>query len=141
PPPMSPFMPPPKPTEQIVKEDYRFAKLPDNDQLFELKADKIAELAPPLADIRDSRLARFKTDEVKKIEIDVKGKSIVLEKDKDKWRLEKPLTIEAESGPVRDLLEKLSSLEARGDDIKDDADLKSVGLDVPMAKISLTLEE
>src|SRR5262249_29389322 len=31
PPPASPFMPPPKPGFDIVKEEYRYAKLPDNE--------------------------------------------------------------------------------------------------------------
>jgi hypothetical protein len=141
PPPQSPFMPPQKPTIQMVKDEYRYAKIPENDQVFEVKADKIADLALPLADIRDARLARFKTDEVTKIEIDVKGKTIVLEKDKDAWRLQKPTAVEAEAGPVRDLLEKLASLEAKGGDVRDDADLKAVGLDAPLAKIALTLDE
>jgi hypothetical protein len=141
PPQQSPFMPPGKPTVQIIKEEYRYAKIPDNDQVFEVRADKLKDLAPTLAEIRDARLARFKADDVRKLEIDWKGKSLVLLKDKDKWRLEKPYPVDAETQPITELLDKLAGLEARGPEIRDREDLKNVGLDKPIATVTLSLEE
>jgi Domain of unknown function (DUF4340) len=143
-PPANPFGPPPKPNVVMVKEEYRFAKLPENDQLFEIRTDKLKDVTLTLADIRDPRVARFRTDDVKKVAIDHDGKAIVLVKKDDKWKLEGPpgaTPLDAESGPVTDLIDKLSALEARGGDIRDKADPKDVGLDKPAAKVTLDLEE
>jgi hypothetical protein len=139
--PPSPFGAPPKPSFDFVKEEYRFAKLPDNEQVFEIKTDKLKDLALPLGELRDPRLARFKTADVKKVEIDWKGKSIVLAKKDDKWHVEKPIAVDAESSPVNDVLDKLAALEAKGAEVKDKEDPKAVGLDKPMAKVAITLEE
>ena len=140
-PPANPFGPPPQPQITMVKEEYRFAKLPENDQLFEIRTDKLKDVTPTLADIRDPRIARFKTDDVKKISIEHDGKTIDLVKDKEKWKLEGPSPLDAESGPVNDLLDKLSGLEAKGGDIRDKFDLKEVGLEKPAVKVKLELEE
>lgn len=143
PPPQQPFMPPGKPTVQVIKEEYRYAKLPDNDQIFEIRAEKLKDIAPSHNDLRDARIARFKTGDVRKLEIDFKGQTIVLakDKDKDKWRIEKPQAVDAENQPVTELLDKLAALEAKGAEIRDREDPKDVGLDKPLATISLTLEE
>ena len=140
-PPASPFAPPPKPNITFVKEEYRFAKLPENDQLFEIRTDKLKDVTLSLADIRDPRVARFKPEDVKKVTIDHDGKKIVLMRDKEKWKLEGPSPLDAESGPVTDLLDKLSALEAKGKDILDKADPKEVGLEKPAATITLDLDE
>jgi hypothetical protein len=140
-PPPSPFGPPPKAGFDIVKEEFRYAKMPDNEQIFEIKTDKLKDVAVALGELRDARIARFKTGDVRKLEIDWKGKSLVLSKDKEKWRIEKPLAVSAESQPIDDLLDKLSLLEARGPDVRDKEDPKAVGLDAPAGKVTVTLEE
>ena len=140
-PPANPFGPPPKPNVTFVKEEYRFAKLPENDQLFEIRTDKLKDVTLSLAEIRDPRLARFKAEDVKKVTIDHDGKAIVLVKKDDKWKLEGPSPLDAERGPVTELIDKLSALEARAGDIKDKAEPKDVGLDKPAAKVTLDLEE
>lgn len=139
--PPSPFGQAPKPSFDFVKEEYRYAKLPDNDQIFEVKTDKLKDLAASLSDLRDARLARFKTGDVRKLEITWKGKTILLAKEKDKWRLEKPIAVDAESNPVNEVLDKLSGLEAKGGDVRDKEDPKTVGLDAPLGKVTVTLEE
>jgi hypothetical protein len=125
-----------------VHEEYRYAKLQDNDQIFEIKGDHLKDLDAPLADLRDPQLARFKTEDVRRVEVDEGGRQLVFIKDKDKdaWRMEKPQAVEAESSKISDLLDKLSSLQARGGDILDKADPQKVGLDHP-AVVKLTLEE
>jgi hypothetical protein len=165
PPQMSPFAPPPKPNVTFVKEEYRFAKLPENDQLFEIRTDKLKDVTLALADIRDPKLARFKAEDVKKVTIDHDGKAIVLVKKDDKWKLEGPAgasPLDAESAPVTDLVDKLAALEARGGDVREPKWSKPVdpairamlpepfdpplplsdfGLDKPAAKVTLELEE
>jgi len=56
----------------------------------------------------------------------------VLVKDKDRWRLDKPLHADADRQKVTDLLSRLSSLEARAARMCwDGADPKTYGLDPP----------
>ena len=67
-PPGNPFGPPPKPPE-VVNEEYRFAKLEKNDQIFEIKTDKLRDIGVEVDDLRDPKLAHFETDDVKRLEI------------------------------------------------------------------------
>src|SRR5207249_6077236 len=57
------------PTQEIVHEDYYFAKLEGNDQVFQIKDDKLKNLFVAVGDLRDTKLARFRTFEAQKLEI------------------------------------------------------------------------
>jgi hypothetical protein len=138
--PSQPFQPPQPPIDFPVHEEYRYAKLKDNDQVFEIKAEHLKDLFLPVDSLRDPQVARFKTDDVKQLEVKDDGQSLAFVKDKDGWRMTKPLAVEAESSKVTDLLDKLSGLQARDQDVIDKADPKTYGLDRP-ATIKLTLEE
>jgi hypothetical protein len=125
-----------------IKETYHYAKLKDNDQIFEIKVEKLnKDVFIALESLRDTRLARFKPDDARKIEIKQGDNQIVLVKDKERWRLQKPLEADAEGKPVDDLLSKLANLEARGPDIKDKADLKEYQLEPAAGSIAVTVEE
>ena len=162
-PPPNPFGQPPMPPRKAV-EEYRFAMLEGNDQIFEIKTDKLADIAVPLDSLRDSHLARFKVGDVKRVEIRHGDKELVLVKvpeqenakplkrfikenlngpddEKEKWRFEKPTREDADAKQVEELLDKLAGLQAHDTDILDNADPKTVGLDKPVARIKLTLEE
>ncbi|MBI3409911.1 MAG: DUF4340 domain-containing protein [Planctomycetes bacterium] len=141
PPPPNPQGFPQKPFPKEVTEEYRYAKLRDNDQIFEIKADKLKDIAVRLGNLRDAQLARFKTGEVERLSIEHGGQTLVLVKEKDNWKFEKPAALEAESGPVREILDKLSDLQARDSDVLDKADLKTLGLEKPLAVVRVSLEE
>lgn len=132
---------PPKMFPEKVTVEYRYAKLQDNDQVFEIKADKLRDIAVKSGDLRDPKLARFSSDDVQRLEIEHAGKTLVFVRVDGKWRFEQPSAMEAETGPIRDLLEKLSDLEVKEKDILDRADLKSLGLEVPVAVVKVTVEE
>lgn len=119
-----------KPSVDIVEEEFKFAKLKDNDQVFEIKADKLKDIVIAADTLRDPLLARFKTEDVKKLTIDEGGKSLVFLKGDDGWKLEKPV-FDAERGRVDDVLDKLAGLRAAEKDILDMADPKAFGLDKP----------
>ncbi len=145
--PQQPFMPP-KQDFDMVPETYRFAKLQDNEQIFEIKADKLKDINVPIASLRDPQLARFRAADVKRLEIDVPAAGgatastpLIFSKEKERWRMEKPKAEDAENGPINDLLEKLANLQAKDADVLDKADLKTVGLEKPAAKIKITIEE
>ncbi len=143
--------PGPMPMPQQTREEYRYAKLDKNDQIFEIKTDRLGDITLAIDALRDPQLARFKTDDVKRLEIDHGKETLVFakvkedEKDKDskkeKWRIEKPHQDDVDAKQVEDFLDKLAGLQARDEAILDRADLKEVGLGQPAATIKITLEE
>jgi hypothetical protein len=147
PPPANPFSPPPPPPP-AVREEFRYAKLPDNPQVFEVKADKFADLFVKVADLRDPRLARFRPADVTQVAIDLIDHKLTLTKEKEangaeRWKLKEPLTADAEASKVTELLDKLSELQAQGADVIDTPDPKPYGLDPanPARRIVLTVTE
>jgi hypothetical protein len=142
PPPQPQFGQPPMPP-RVIREQYRFAKLKDNDQVFEIKADKLKEVVVGADAVRDAQLARFRADDVRRLEITEGQQHLTFVKDKDKstWKFEVPSAVEAESVRVTELLDKLAGLQARDKDvIGAAADPKAYGLEKP-STIKLTIEE
>jgi hypothetical protein len=133
--------PPMPPQQEVVHEEYRYAKLRDNEQIFEIKADKLKDLFVAAEAMRDARLARFRTDEVRRVELNAPGQEVVLAKEKERWRLLKPLAVDAETSKITELLDKLSGLEARDKDILDAAEAKNQGLDKPVSTVKVTVEQ
>jgi hypothetical protein len=140
--PQQPGMPPGMPQRMMpVQEEYRYAKLQYNDQIFEIKADKFKDVFVALNTLRDSRVARFNTADARRVEIKHGGEDIVLEKDKENWKITKPLSAEADNTKLTDLLSKLSDLQARDKDILDKDDPKKFGFEKPDAVVKVTVEE
>ncbi|MBI2805631.1 MAG: DUF4340 domain-containing protein [Planctomycetes bacterium] len=136
------------PIEQV--EEYRYAKLDENDQLFEIKTDKLKDLAVDIDALRDAKLARFKTDDVKRLELVHGAARLVFvkkkekegdEKSKEKWTLEKPSVRDVEAAVVEDFIDKLQGLQVSEKEILDDADLQSLGLAKPAGQIKIVVEE
>src|SRR5262249_13360533 len=138
--PQVPGMPPQQMTQKI-EERFRYAKLENNDQIFEIKADKLKDVFVPFADLRDSRIARFESKDATKVELTRGTESIVLVKDKDHWRMEKPTPGDAETSKITDILDKVAFLSARDKDILDKSDEKIDGLEKPQATLAITFEE
>lgn len=130
--------------KQEVEEHFRYAKLQDNEQIFEVKSDKLKDIFVPSADLRDPRVARFEAKDVVRLELDRPGQpKIVLARDKEKnrWKLEQPTAGDAEGSKVQEVLDKLVLLQARDKDVLDKADPKVDGLDKPAAALTVTVEE
>ena len=158
--PAPPGVPGLEPTTITVPEEFRYAKLQNNSQIFEIKTDKLKDIFLAAKDLRDPRLARFEPKEVTRLEVKQNGVEIVLVKEKQpekekkepapfpvpetsKWRLEKPIQADAESSKVTELLDDLSRLEARDPDILDGKDAASFGLAEPAAtaEIKIVVEQ
>ena len=140
-PPQRPGMPPLPPIP--VTEEYRYAMLEGQSQVFEIKADKFNDLFVSSASLRDEKLARFRTADVNKVEIKQGDVQILLEKEKDekkgdKWHVRQPMQALGELEKINELLDKLAGLEARDKDVLDNANLKETGFD-PAARIAVTL--
>jgi len=118
-PPMGPF--PPMPTK--ITEEYRYAKFDDNSLIFEMRTDRLGDLAVAATDLRDPTLARFTTPEVTKLTIAAKGVPAIdivrkkgnknAEKDEDKQDRWYVGGLPAETGKITELLDALAKLEAR----------------------------
>lgn len=136
----TPFMP--KPQVDFVEEEFRYAKLQDNDQVFEIKADKLKDVVVAASVLRDSQLARFKTADVKTLAIKDGQRALRFVNEDGNWKLflnDKP-AFEVDRTKVDDLLDKLSSMRAEGKDIIDKADPKAQGLDKPTT-VTVDVEE
>ena len=88
--------PPMPPQEEMVHDEYRYAKLAGNDQAFEILADRLKDVFVAGPGLRDATLARFNPADAKRLEIRRPDLDLVLVKVKDKWKIEKPLTADAE---------------------------------------------
>src|SRR5216683_4360544 len=139
--PAPPFGPPQPPKPETIVEKYRYAKLKDNDQVFEIRDTKLKEIFLPLNTMRDAHLARFSSFDAQRLEISHDGQDILLEKDKNGWKIKKPVEADAEGSKVTELLDKLSNLEARDQDVIDKGDAKTYGLDKPAGAIQVKIEE
>ena len=138
PPGMPPGMPP---QEETITHEMRFAKIQNNDQIFEIDGDGLKNIFIPLDQIRDPMLARVNTSDATKLEIQQGTSLVSLVKKDGRWKIEKPIEADADSEKVTELLTKLSSLEAKGPDIIDNPKLSEFSLDKSENKITLTLEE
>jgi hypothetical protein len=155
-----PGIPGAEPMTTTVTDEFRYAKLQNNSQIFEIRVDKLKDIFVAAKDLRDPRLARFEAKDVTRLEVKQNGVEIVLvkepEKEKEKkppspfpepevskWRLEKPIQADAESAKVMELLTGLSHLEARDPDILDGKDAKTYGLADPAAtaEVKIVVEQ
>jgi hypothetical protein len=95
--------PPMKPQMMVVAEEYRYAQLKDNDQVFEVRGDRLKDVAVAVAELRDPQLARFRAEDARRVEIDEGGRQLVFtfNKDKQRWRLEKPMAVDASRARCR----------------------------------------
>jgi hypothetical protein len=135
------FGPPQPPRTETIVDRFRYAKLKDNDQVFEINEGKLKAIFVGLDVLRDAHLARFRSFDANHLEINHAEQTIIIDKDKGVWKLKKPLEAEADSGKVNDLLDKLSALEAKDKDVIDKGDAKSYGLDKPADTIQVQAEE
>jgi len=94
-------------------------------------------------DFRDKRLVVFNRNSVTKISLVYPDKRIVCErKGKDEWRLVEPLRTEADNNAVTNLLDRLSTLQARQFIVErpKKAQLASYQLDKPALQVQLWLK-
>lgn len=149
PPPPNPFGQPPPPPQETV-ETYRYAKVPDNPQVFEVRADKLDAVFVAPAAARDAKPYRFRAADVKRVEVVRETGKIVLAKEKDesaggveRWKLVEPAKADADAAKVTELVDKIADLTVAAPDILDKYDAKALRLDpaVPGARVQLDIAE
>lgn len=137
------------PREEVVKEEFLFAQLADNPQVFEIKADRLNQVFVARSKLRDPKLARFKVADVEKVQIGGSAHTtpVVLVKKDGKWRLDAPFNRLADGAKVESLLGKLEGMEAKEADVEEPeakdlaSSLTAAGLDKPKTRIELTVRE
>ena len=147
-----PGMPPAPP--KATTEEYRAAKLAENDLVFEVRSDLLEADFQKAETFRDPRPARFDAGEVQTVTVALKDKPAVTlvrkpgskdaERDEDRqdrWTVNGEQL--AEPAKVSELLDPLSRLEAKSADAALDkpaaAKLAELGLDAP-GKVTVTLQ-
>ncbi len=149
PPPPSPFGAPPPPPQETV-ETYRYAKVPNNPQVFEVRADKLDAVFVAPAAARDAKPFRFRANDAKRVEVVRETGKIVLAKEKDasaggveRWKLVEPAKADADTGKVLELIDKIADLNVPAADILDKYDAKALRLDpdVKGARVQLDIVE
>jgi hypothetical protein len=136
-----PFGQPQPPRPEVLHEEYRWAKLKDNAQVFEVKADKLKDVFVAPATLRDTRLARFKTGDVRQVKVTHAGQDIDFVKKDGRWHMQNPVDGDAEGLKVDELLDKLSSLDVPAAELIDKGDPKTYGLATPAAVVKVAVEE
>jgi hypothetical protein len=127
--------------EETVFDEYRYARLKGNDQVFEVKADKLRDVFVPLDGLREAQVAPFSSFDARRVEIVQDGQKIVLAKEGERWKLVEPVQADADGTKVTDLLGKLSGLQARDKDVIDHEDPKKYGIDKGSPVVTVTVEE
>jgi hypothetical protein len=116
PPPMPGF--PPTPMTRKIFDEYRFAKLADNPQVFVLRADKLSDLFLKAELLRDPQLAHFEAGDVQDLAIAAPGKPpLKLVRKDDKWQIDRQPPAAADSTAVNDLLTQLSTLRSKSEPV------------------------
>jgi hypothetical protein len=132
---------PPREVEQTVFDEYRYAKLEGNDQIFEIKADKLKDVFVALDSLREPKVAPFNSLDARRLEIVQGGGKIVLAKESERWKLLEPVQADADGSKVTELLSKLSDLQARDRDVIDKEDPKKYGFDKDSPIVTVTVLE
>ncbi|MGF1582945.1 MAG: DUF4340 domain-containing protein [Gemmataceae bacterium] len=149
PPPRFPNQPPPPPRFIDVPVPYYYARLKDNDQIFDVKGENLDSIFLKTQDIRDSQLARFTTDDVQTVEVTQGKKTLLLaqkhsakdkEADQEGWHIEAPFQKPAEESAIIDLLNSLVNATVNTGEIIDAGQTKQYGLEEPLV-VKLAIEE
>jgi hypothetical protein len=127
--------------EETVFDEYRYARLKGNPQVFEIKADKLKDVFVTLDALREPQVAPFTSADARRLEIVQGGEKIVLARENDRWKLLEPVQADAENGKVTELLDRLSGLRAREKDIIDKEDPKKYGFDKDAPVVTVTVLE
>jgi hypothetical protein len=121
---------PPQSISQKSPIPYRFARVEGNPQIFVVDAEKFADLFPPVAQLADSRVARFNAEDVQEVVIARTGNpELKLTRKKgnpkatdpaemrDRWFLDaRPNPLPADAERVKELLEQLAGFHSEGAD-------------------------
>ncbi len=104
---------------QIAEKDGEYYLYKGN-TIYKIDSSLYKAIAKNVKDLREKRLVRFYSFEVKALSWKRKGEEFRAEKERDKWMAKKPFQAELEKNRVEDFLRNIEDLEAKDfvDDIK-----------------------
>ena len=113
----------PMPITRKISDEYRFAKLTDNPQVFVVRADRFTDLFVPVDVLRDPRLVQFTAEEVQEFTVNAPGKPPVkFIRKAEKWMIDrKPEPLAADAAAVSELVSQLAGLRSAGSEPAGDA--------------------
>lgn len=137
--PMGRMMPTP------VREEFYYAKLNGNDQIFTIASDQFSDIFVTAKSLRDPKLASFESDQVIAFTVQPKDSpSLTFQKENDTWKLtittpdgKVARTVDPQQSKVSELLNALSNLEVTDAEITYDGNAKEQGLDQPWGTIKV----
>ncbi|MCK9559745.1 MAG: DUF4340 domain-containing protein [Candidatus Marinimicrobia bacterium] len=119
-----------------------FVKYPEDQAVYTTNKSLWNYVDKRLYDLRDKKIMHFNVDDVRKISLVSRSQGTVsLEKSAGKWRITAPVTLPANDGEVKSLLNRLSSGRAKDFIAEEPTDLKKYGLAKPAIKINLEIGE
>lgn len=124
-------------TYSDLEKKNRYVKLPDQPWVASVAQTSIDPLLPNLSELRDSRLVRFKADDVAAVELATPERTVNLKLEKGEWSGSGDLT-NIEPAAVTDLLAAIEDIHAI-DYVDQPEAPETYGLDAPRAALRITL--
>ena len=100
--------------------------------------DKLSKTA---LNLRDRQMMEFKSDDVKRIQMKRKDKTIVCIKQERDWRIVEPIREKAKNYEINDILIKLGDLRAEAFVVEKAAQLSEYGLHQPDVEVMVTFKD
>ena len=120
------------------KKEGAYARVGNSQAVYLVESRLYEELDKGPFDLRFRRLLSFETWDVGKMELSRNGQEILLEKQKEQWKLKKPKEGRAKYSAVIALLNDIKNLKWQKLVTKESTDLSRYGLDKPAAAFTLT---
>ncbi|MCD6359585.1 MAG: DUF4340 domain-containing protein [Armatimonadetes bacterium] len=122
----------------------RFAKVEGRDKLYIVPASIRTTLSREPDKLREKKLAKFETDDVKSIRLQHGTELIAAvrsgEGDKPRWRLTQPLETTGDEWNIKQLINKIKDMKAE-DFLKEERSDEELGFDHPQVTVTLTLAD
>jgi len=96
----------------------------------------VATLSTPLDELRDWRLVPIRDYEVGEVSLESGGSNIVLRKEETEWRLAEPVSVDADTGAVAQLLSVWTTARVSAFVSSASTNPAQYGLDRPVARVS-----
>jgi hypothetical protein len=113
-----------------------YARLPDQKRVFLVSSFLDSTFNKNTFALREKSIMQLERDKVDRIEVAAGPRSLTLTKSGTEWRLEAPIMARADFAAVEGALERLSSGRMQGIVAAEGADLKTYGLDPPVASVT-----
>ena len=81
------------------------------DFVYAVNKSDLNDIKKAPGDLRDKKIARFKTDDAEKITLTHGKETIVIAKKDDKWKITEPSEMKTDEDDVKDMLKKITEAE------------------------------